>query len=262
MKNFVALLTDFGAGDNFVAVMKAIILGINPATTIIDISHDIARHNIKDAAFLLMSSFSYFPKGTVFLAVVDPGVGSNRDAIAVKTKNYFFVGPDNGILSLAAGKDTIEKIVALEKKGFFLEKVSSTFHGRDIFAPVTAYISRGTPITRFGKHLKKLKEIIFPVPRIQGNTLEAEIVYQDKFGNLITNTTKEQFLNFVRGKKFIATLRNKRINKIYSFYAQAKNDEPFFIEGSFSFLEISLKNKNAAAYFGVKGNEKIKITIT
>lgn len=259
--NVIALLTDFGLKDHFLGVIKGVILRINPQAKLVDISHNILPHNIREAAFILCGSFSYFPKGTVFLTVVDPGVGSARHPIAIKTKNYYFVGPDNGVLSIAAQRDGIEKIIALENRRYFLKNISSTFHARDIFAPIAAHISKGADILSLGPSSRGIEEINLPPPKISGNTLNAEVIYADKFGNLITNMTKKQFLDFTKGKDFSAILKNKRIKKLYSFYAQAKDNEPFLIEGSLSLLEISLKNKSAKDYFFVKNINAIKINI-
>jgi hypothetical protein len=259
--NTIVLLTDFGLNDNFVGVMKGVILSINHKAKLVDVTHSIGSCNIKDAAFILLKSFSYFPKGTIFLAVVDPGVGSARKPIAIKTKNYYFVGPDNGILSMAAKSDGIEKMVALENKRYFLKNISFTFHGRDIFAPVAGYISKNVPFTSLGKDIEKIEEIEWAPPKIKENILEAEIIYIDKFGNLITNIDKAFFKRFLKGKKFIAHLQGKEIRRMYSLYTQAKEGEPFFIEDSFSLIEISIKNHNAKDYFFPKDIKKNKLIV-
>lgn len=252
--NSIALLTDFGNRDGFVASVKAVILSKNPDARLIDISHDISSYNIKEAAFVLFSCFSYFPKKTVFMAVVDPGVGSKRLPIAIKTKNYFFIGPDNGVLSLAAKSDGIEKIVFLGNKEYFLKDISATFHGRDLFAPAAAIIANGFNINKFGCVLAKIEEIDLGFPKIKKNQIKGTIIYTDKFGNLITNITEEEFQRFLKhNKKFSCVLNKKKINKSYSFYSQAKDNEPFLIEGSLKFMEISVKNKSAKEFFKIRG---------
>ncbi len=249
----VALLTDFGLKDNFVGVLKGALLKINAKAQLLDISHDIASHNIEEAAFVLFASFKYFPKGTVFLAVVDPGVGSDRQAIAIKTNNYYFVGPDNGILSLAAHKDGIRKITKLENEKYFLKPVSSTFHARDIFAPVAGYISKGVDVRRFGKNIKTITSIKLTLPELSRGNIEARIIHTDKFGNLYTNITNSQFSYFLKNNpRFIARLNKKTISKVFSCYAAATPDAPFFINGSFEFIEIALRNYSAAKFFGIK----------
>jgi S-adenosylmethionine hydrolase len=256
----VALLTDFGLRDNFAGVIKGVILNINPQAQIVDISHNVANHNIREGAFLLLASFVYFPKGTIFVAVIDPGVGSLRNPIAIKTKNYFFVGPDNGVLYLAAARDGIKERVVLENKKFFLKNISSTFHGRDIFAPVAAYLSKNTSFLSLGKPARSIKEIVLPSPKIEKVSLEGEIIYVDNFGNLITNMQKECFTDFTKGR-FVATLNNKMVSKLYSCYAQAQPDEPFFVESGFGYLEIALKDKSAEKYFGLRGLKGQKLII-
>jgi len=259
--NTIAVLTDFGLKDNFVGVMKGVVLKINPKVNLVDITHEIAPQNIKEAAFLLLKSYSYFVKGSIFLVVVDPGVGSRRRPIAIKTKNYYFVGPDNGVLSLAAEDDGIEEIVHLKNKRFFLKKISSTFHGRDIFSPVSGYLSRGVSLSCLGEKIKKIQKIELPSFKKEKDRLEGEIIYVDRFGNLITNICKKVFFDFIKNRKFIAYLKNKKIINFFSSYQGAENNLPFFIEGSFSYLEIALKNKNAFKYFSLKKDEKVKVII-
>lgn len=253
----IALLTDFGQKDNYVGVMKGVILSINPNLNIVDISHGIVSHDIFEAGFILLKSFAYFPKGTVFLSIVDPGVGSRRRPIAIKTKNYYFVGPDNGSLSMAAEKDGVKQIVELQNSKYFLKSVSATFHGRDIFSAAAAHLSRGVLISKMGKSITKIKSVKLVGAKIKDNSVDADIVYIDKFGNLVTNLKR----SILSGKKFKAELNGKRIEKLYSCYSKAKNNEPFFIEGSFSFLEISLKGRSAQEYFSVKKEKENKLSI-
>lgn len=254
----IALLTDFGERDSYAAVMKAVILSVNPGVKLIDITHSVSSGAVREAAFILLQSYSYFPKETIFLCVVDPGVGSERSPLAIKTRNYFFVGPDNGVLSLAAEDDGIEKSVKLANRKYFREDISSTFHGRDIFAPVAAYISRRIALSSLGKTVKEIKTVRLPEPEIKNDKIEADIIYADKFGNLITNVKKK----LLEGKIFTAMLNRKKIAKIYSCYAQAESKEPFFIKGSFSFWEISLKNDSAREYFSIKKDKRNKLSIT
>jgi len=256
----VALLTDFGLNDSFVAQMKAVILKVNPAAQIVDISHGVDSFDIYAGAFLLWSSFAYFPKGTIFVGVVDPGVGSTRKNIIIKTKNYFFVGPDNGVLTIAAWRDGIEKIIELNNEKYFLKQNSSTFHGRDIFASVAAHLSRGVNFLRLGTVSKKFKQIVFPAFVVDHDILKAKIIYIDKFGNLVTNIDHGDLKRFTAGKNFQAVLRGKRFNRYQDIYADS-GKEPFFIKGSSGFLEISLKNKSAKDYFGVKYPQADFLTI-
>ena len=250
----IALLTDFG-NDCYIGIVKGVILSINQVN-IVDIIHKITPQNIIEGSFILYNSYRYFPKNTIFLVVVDPTVGSKRNPILIKTKDYYFIGPDNGILSLSAKENGIKKIILLENKKYFLNKISNTFHARDIFAPVAAYVSKGENISNFGKEIKDIEELEFNKPKIEKNNLIGEILYKDSFGNLITNIRKKDLLNFINNKKFIAYINNKKITKIYDYYSQAKENELFFIENSFQLLEISVKNKSAAEYLNIKNRTK------
>lgn len=257
----IALLTDFGLKDNYVGLMKGVILKINPQVNIVDITHGIGRHNIREAAFLLRASFPYFSPGTIFVAVVDPGVGSERRPIAIQTDNYYFLGPDNGVLSLAGKKDRIKAAVALENKKYFLENVSSTFHGRDIFASCAAHLARGVSFFSLGEQIERIGELEISPPQVKNDKIIGEIIYCDAFGNLITNITLQQLLAYAGEGGFIATLKGKTITRVYSFYAQADSEEPFFIEGSFGYLEISLNQRGAKEYFSLESGESPEITI-
>src|SRR5208282_3166379 len=172
-----------GTRDWFVGTMKGVVAGIAPKARVIDLTHDLPQGDIRGGAFALAASCRYFPKGTVHVAVVDPGVGSRRKAIAVQTAKSIFVGPDNGVLSWALAKEKITAIHALENEAYFLQPVSRTFHGRDVFAPVAAYLSRGLPIRKLGRALKDFVRLTWPEPRVRRGGIEGEVVYIDRFGN-------------------------------------------------------------------------------
>ena len=268
----ITLLTDFGLDDNFVGVVKGVILAINPDAKIVDVSHNITPGDILQAAFLLESSYRYFPRGTVHLVVVDPGVGSERKAIIVKTRKYYFVGPDNGVLSLALKREgKIIDIVSITNQRFFLKPVSSTFHGRDIFAPVAAYLSRGTNITEFGvSQSRTYVHLEFPQPEIiltkvraktggKVKALRGQIVYIDRFGNLVTNLQENVFQRFTEGGNFRIGLKDEIINKISRSYLQTQRDKPLAIFGSFGTLEISINRGSARDYFGVRRGQRVSV---
>jgi len=261
INKMIALMTDFGEKNHFAAVMKGVMWSINPDVNIVDITHTIDAHAPSAAAFILWQSFSYFPCQTIFLAVVDPGVGSSRAPLAIQTSHYVFIGPDNGILSMAARQDRIKKVVTLENQRYFLKHISSTFHGRDVFAPVAAHLSRGVSFSRIGKPLHSIKEIDFPAPHITAHTLEGCIIYADTFGNLVTNIKEDVFRKFLGSGRFVAYLKNKPIKEMYSYYGCAHDKEPFFIVGSSSFLEVSLNCASAKDYFslGVIGSQTITV---
>src|SRR3989442_15159550 len=179
----ITLATDFGFSDWFVGTMKGVILGIAPRAAIVDITHEIPAGDIRAGAFALRASYRFFPKGTVHVVVVDPGVGSERKAIVVETDNYFFIGPDNGVLSWALAKERIKTIRALENEHYFLHPISGTFHGRDIFAPVAAHLASGVPTRKLGPVSKDFMRLPWPEPKRARNRIEAKIVCIDRFGN-------------------------------------------------------------------------------
>ena len=207
----VTLLTDFGTKDSYVGIMKGIISGINPDANIIDLCHEIGRQDIFEGAYVLYSSYKFFPAGTIHVAVVDPGVGTKRKIICAKIRDYLFLAPDNGILSLVLTDEKPRLIIEVTNKKHFLPEISNTFHGRDIFAPVAAYLSKGIDPLKLGKRVKRIKEIDFPVPtffekRVETRTnkfvhatptkrgvLKGEVIYIDAFGNLITNIRRDVF---------------------------------------------------------------------
>lgn len=257
----VVLITDFGERDVYSGIIKGVILNINPEVKLVDITHKVNPGDIPGAAFILSRSYFYFPRGTIFLAVVDPGVGSSRKAIAVRTRRYYFVGPDNGILSAAAREDKIIKIVELNNRKYRLAPRTGTFDGRDIFAPAAGFLSKKTPLDSLGPEIMSMINIELPFPKVKSDTIEGEVIHIDRFGNLITNIGKDLFTGFLDGRGFVARIKNRRVTRFYDFYARAEENRPFLISGSFNLMEISLKNKSAAGYFNLTGREKVKIKV-
>jgi len=193
-RRVITLLSDFGTDDHSVAVMKGVILGVNPEVHVVDITHAIALYDIDSGAEILAAAYHYFPKGTIHVAVVDPGVGGDRRGILVATENYFFVGPDNGIFSHVYDDPAFLWVRDLRAVEFFLEKVSSTFHGRDVFAPVAGYLSAGEDPEDFGPVIVNPVKIEIPRSYVRpGGNIEGEIIYVDHFGNLITNIDTRVF---------------------------------------------------------------------
>ena len=254
----IALLTDFGYKDNFVGVMKAVIAVIAPKAVVIDLCHEIAVHDIRAGAFCLKTAYAYFPRGAIFVAVVDPGVGSGRSPMLIKTKNYCFIGPDNGVLSLAAGEAGVIDCMRLDKKKFHLASVSQTFHGRDIFAPVAAHIARGVSYQKCGTRVSGYKKITLPPPAKSASGLKAEIISVDRFGNLITNIERRYAAQL---KSPLFVLRGRKIRGIKTSYAQARANEPLAMWGSSSFLEIAVNGSSAQKKFKAKIGDKLLIKI-
>ncbi len=251
----IALLTDFGYKDSFVGTVKGVIKSINPSVDIIDITHGISSFNILEGALALKASYKYFPKYTIFTVVVDPGVGSERKAVVVKTKNYIFIAPDNGVLSLALQEENIEKIVEIENQEFLLKSDNNTFHGRDIFAPVAAYISRGVDISLFGRQINKINEINLPKVIKKNGEIIGQILMFDKFGNAITN------LENLPQKMKRAWVRDIPIKKVANNFQEGDRQFPSLIKGSFGLYEIFLKEDSAKDKLNLNVGDPIRIQI-
>ncbi|HSB05492.1 MAG TPA: SAM-dependent chlorinase/fluorinase, partial [Thermodesulfobacteriota bacterium] len=260
MRNpIITLLTDFGTKDHYVASMKGVILGINPRCTLIDISHQVSAQDIREGAYLLASAFASFPKGTIHLSVVDPGVGGPRKPILIVTSNDFFVGPDNGIFTLALLREKVEKVVALTRGKYFLSRVSSTFHGRDVFAPVAAHLSSGVHPEAFGNEIGSWESFSISRPEEKTKELVGEILHIDSFGNLISNIDEETFLSFTRSRAFLIRVGRQTIQGLKQGYWEGKKDEAMALIGSGGFLEISLREGSAWKKLKVKRGDRIKI---
>jgi len=260
MRNpIVTLLTDFGTKDHYVASMKGVILRINPQCTLIDITHEVSPQNIQEGAFLLAGACPYFPKGTIHLSVVDPGVGSQRKPILLVTKNYFFIGPDNGFFTLAARKDGIKRIILLTHKKYFLPEVSATFHGRDIFAPVAGYLSLGANPQTFGERTDHWMELDLGQPELKGDQLIGEVIHIDAFGNLVSNIDKKGFSRFIKDRPFLTRAGKRTIKGLKRGYWEGKRNEPTALFGSSGFLEIAVREGNAQKFLKVKRGDPVRI---
>ena len=252
----ITLTTDFGARDWFVGTMKGIMLGINPRAVIVDLTHEIPLGDIRAGAFALMAGYRYFPEGTLHIVVVDPGVGSQRRPIAVQTANYFFVGPDNGVLSWALAHEKIKAIRQLENPKYFLKTISRTFHGRDIFAPVAAHLSRGRALKQLGRELKDFIRLPWPEPTKTRSTIRGEIVYTDHFGNAITNIEAELLPG---GRKVTCEVIGKRKVRCAraECYDTVPANSPVAVIGSSGFLEIAVNGDSAAKRFRLKTGDAV-----
>ena len=254
----ITLTSDFGLKDPYVAEMKGVILTINPNANIIDVTHGVEKFNIRMGAFMLASAAPYFPKGTVHLAVVDPGVGTERRAILVQTKQGFFVGPDNGILVLAAQAQGIEHIYQIANPEFMLPNVSSTFHGRDVFAPAAAHLDMGVKPSEFGPEINDATTPEFSSVKRRSGSLIGEVLHVDDFGNVITNISQKEM---AQAKTVNVKMQNISLNLTFSkTYAQAKPQEAIALIGSHGFLEIALNQANAAEKFYVKAGDEVEVT--
>ena len=245
VKKTITLTSDFGLVDPYIAEMKGVILTINPNTVIVDITHGIEKYNIVMGAFTLSSAAPYFPKGTVHLAVVDPGVGTKRRAIIIQTKQAIFVGPDNGLLILAAGNQGIEHIFQLTNPKFMLLETSSTFHGRDVFAPAAAYLEKGIKPEKFGPEIFDPVKPEFAQIKHENDSIIGRVLDVDSFGNIITNINKSAITknSEVINVKILNCQLKLRLKKTYG---ETKPNEPLALIGSHGFLEIALNRGSAA----------------
>jgi hypothetical protein len=237
--------------------MKGVILSINPQCILVDITHQVSPHDIKQGAFILAQACSNFPKGTIHLCVVDPGVGGARKPILIVTRNYFFVGPDNGLFTVALRRETVKQVVVLTNQKFFGSEISPTFHGRDIFAPVAAHLSLGEKPESFGASIKSWHEISFPEPAIAQGKLTGEIVHVDAFGNLISNIDRESLEQFSKGRPFVIRIGRRTIRGFRKGYWEAKKDEPIALIGSGGFLEISVREKSAQKVLKITRGDRL-----
>ena len=262
---FITLLTDFGLKDPYVSIMKGVIYSINPSVKVIDITHNIERHNIIQAAFILASAYKFFPKGTIHCVVVDPGVGTSRRALIVVSNNYVFIGPDNGVLALAANQDEVKKVYEIIPGKYIPKSSSNTFHGRDIFAPAAAYLSKGVKPEDLGNPVSHYIVPNFAKPLLKNNKIIGEVIYIDVFGNIITNIPRNviEQANIEAGSR----LRLKIGRTVYLLpfvraYGEVGKGEPLILMDSFDFLEIAVNQDSAADMFKVSVGDKIEIYFT
>ena len=256
MTGIVTLLTDFGTRDHFASVMKGVMMSINPNIRIIDISHDVAKYDVEAAAYTLLCAYKWFPEGTIHVVVVDPGVGTKRRGLVVKSRNYLFVGPDNGVLIPAARRDGLEKVFEIKNEKLTLGKISTTFHGRDIFAPVAAWLSKGAPLDTVGPPLSKYEELALLKPcKIIGRTIECNVIHIDGFGNVVFNI-EPQDVNKVGLRHgdhveviFPTTTVKARLQPSYGY---VKSGEPVLVINSEEFLELAIREGNAARKYGIR----------
>jgi S-adenosylmethionine hydrolase len=250
----ITLLTDFGTRDHFVGAMKGVILSLNPEARIVDITHEIPPQDINAAGFSLFACYKNFPRRTIHLSVVDPGVGSERRAILAVSGEQYFIAPDNGLLSFIYAAEENIKVFELNRERFFQKEVSRTFHGRDIFAPVAAWLSRGVLPEELGDEIADFVRFEIGRPQKAGeNTLRGEILHVDRFGNCITNFDKQ-----LLPESFHLEIKGHKVAKLQNFYAEADDrDKLFMLFGSAGLLEISAFRDSAAEIMNVEAGERV-----
>jgi S-adenosyl-L-methionine hydrolase (adenosine-forming) len=241
----IALLTDFGTHDHYAGTMKGVALGICPDVTLVDITHEVAAHDVLGGALELAASYRYFPAGTIFLVVVDPGVGSARRGIAADTGDYRFVAPDNGVLTAVLDEHPARRIVELTERKYARPTVSHTFEGRDRFAPAAAWLAKGIDVAALGRSAGPIQRLDIPHPELSDGRIDGQVLRVDRFGNLITNIDRRTFEKLAGGTLDIR-IGAHQVSRVVSTYADAAPDEICALFGSTDHLEVAANGARAA----------------
>jgi len=255
--SMITLSTDFGLEDPYVGAMKGVILSINPGVRVIDIAHQLPAYHIVRAAYLLREVCPRFPRGTIHVAVIDPGVGGQRRPVLLQIDDRFYVGPDNGIFGLLLGDFTLQGAWRLDNPKFFLPSVSQTFHGRDIFAPVAAHLAAGIPPASFGPTLTDPVCQPFPLPKEEAAELRGQVVWVDRFGNCITNLADEVVSRWVEGASYVIQAASKRMTLISTSYESTPKGEALALFNSLGFLEIACNQAPANRTLGLAEGDPV-----
>jgi len=260
----VTLTSDFGINDHFVGTMKGVILNIAPQAQVVDICHSVQAFDVLDGALAIAQSYAYFPLGTIHVVVVDPGVGTARRPILVSNEKHFFVAPDNGVLSLVYAREERIRVRHITGEHYFMHPVSSTFHARDIFAPVAGWLAKGVDSAKFGDEIKDYARFNAPKPKAaDGRTLRGVVLKVDRFGNLVTNFTPQDvpMLFQATPPAFKMVIGKTEITEIRSNYAEGMPNEVFGILGSMGYLEIAANRAAAAQLIGSGKGTEVSIVI-
>ena len=258
----ITLLTDFGDRDSFVASMKGVILTINPHATLVDLSHHVPPHSVEDAAHLLKSCYRYFPEGTVHVAVVDPGVGSARRPLIAKSEHYFFLAPDNGLLTPILTEDGELEVREIENADYRLTSPGHTFDGRDLFAPAAAWLTRQQPFASFGRLIDDCKIFMISKPKWEAKSLVGEIVHVDRFGNLISNLTPhhvKEIQDVTKRPNPLIRIAGHTIDGLVGSYQEGDAQLPRALINSNGQLEIFLKESSAASLLQLGKKESVRL---
>jgi S-adenosylmethionine hydrolase len=263
-KPIITLITDFGSNDHFVGTMKGVIYNINPYVEIVDITHQVAAYDIFDAALALAQSYRFFPPDTIHLVVVDPGVGTARRPLLARSLAYKFVAPDNGVLSLIYEREENVEVRQITSDHYFLNPVSSTFQGRDIFAPVVGWLSKGVEADKFGEPISDFIKFSSPKPkRVGDNSIRGVVLKVDKFGNILTNLRPEDLpqLFAENPPPFKIIINQQEITRLNLAYSLGKAGELFAIVGSSGYLEICTNRGSAAKALNVNRGVDVGVTL-
>jgi S-adenosylmethionine hydrolase len=256
----IAFLTDFGTRDHYVGVMKGVALGICPEAALVDITHEVPPQDVLTGALELSAAYKYFPEGTIFLVVVDPGVGSARRGIAADSGSYRFVAPDNGVLSLTLRETPSVRVVELSERAYQRPTVSRTFEGRDRFAPAAAWLARGTELTALGREIREWIEVTTPSPVIEAAQLVGEVLRVDRFGNLVTNLDRATLERYAGDTPVQIVAGNAAMGTIAATYADVEVGSPCALIGSTDYLEIAINGGSAAEWLGLGRGDPVKVS--
>lgn len=261
MRNpLITFTTDFGTSDHFVATMKAVVLGIAPQARIIDITHEVTAFEVVEAAYTLAQAYPYFPKKTIHVVVVDPGVGSTRRPILAEMGGHFFVAPDNGALSLVFSREKA-KVRHITNEKFMLHPVSRTFHGRDVFSPVAAHLAAGVPPAKFGKLIEDHLRLTLDKPNRSGKrSWTGTVLKVDRFGNLITNFHIDEFPQ-ITARPFDLNIGLEKINRLALTFTECDPGEAFAIVGSSGYIEVAVNQGSAARALGCGAGSPVELAL-
>jgi S-adenosylmethionine hydrolase len=247
----VALLSDFGTRDHYVGTMKAVVLGVCPEATLVDIGHEIPAHDVMAGALELAASYRFFPAGTVFLVVVDPGVGSPRRGIAAEAGDFRFVAPDNGVLTAALRDTPARRIVELTERKYARPTVSRTFEGRDRFAPAAGWLARGVDLASLGRPVGDFRTLDIPEAAASETSIAGVVLRVDRFGNLITNIDRRTFERFAQGGALAIAAGAHDVARVVATYDEAPDGDAVALFGSTDHLEIAVRAGSAAERLGL-----------
>lgn len=255
----IALLSDFGTLDHYAGTMKAVVLGICPDATLVDITHDIPPHDVLTASLELAASYRYFPPGTIFLVVVDPGVGSARRGLAAETTDFKFVAPDNGVLTAVLRETSMRRVVELTERRYARPTVSRTFEGRDRFAPAAAWLAKGIELTALGRPAGACITIDIPLPDLSADMVSGQVLRVDRFGNLVTNIDRKTFEKLAQSGSIQIIVGEQAVGRFVATYAEAAAGELCALFGSTDHVEIAVNSGSAAEQLGLGRGARVTV---
>ncbi len=256
----VTLLTDFGERDGFVGIMKGVVLGICSGARLVDLSHEVAPQDITGGALVLRNAVNYFPQRTTHLAVVDPGVGTARRPMLIETERFVLIGPDNGLLSLAAEQAPVRRVIHLDRAQWFLPSPSYTFHGRDVFAAVAGHCASGVECEDLGSRLDDFERLSLPSPRRLDDAIEAQVIHVDRFGNLTCNLRRDESASSFEPGVSIS-VGGVQISEISPHYSTVREGKPVAVWNSWGYLEIAIRNGSAARHLRSRIGDRVQLKL-